>query len=102
MRSKNFRTLPTDKRQALIARVFDGLKSEFRGTPQIFVEEFSGILRNTLGIPIFVPWLQGKYLNIYSPNIFIFANTKKTLQTKILKSILCLFAFYGMCLSIKF
>jgi hypothetical protein len=25
----------------------------------MFVEEFFGILRNTLGIPIFVPWLQG-------------------------------------------
>jgi hypothetical protein len=26
----------------------------------MFVEEFFGILRNTLGTPIFVPWLQGK------------------------------------------
>ncbi len=31
-----------------------------RGTPQIFVEEFFGILRNTLEIPILVPWLQGQ------------------------------------------
>jgi hypothetical protein len=35
------------------------IKSEFPGTPQTFVEEFFGILRNTSGTPIIVPWLQG-------------------------------------------
>jgi hypothetical protein len=48
----------------LIARVSVEKESEFRRTPQIFVEEFFGILRNTLGTPIFVPWLQGLALKI--------------------------------------
>jgi hypothetical protein len=46
--------------RTLISRAFGGYESEFRGTQQIFVEEFFGILRNTLGTPIFVPWLQGE------------------------------------------
>ncbi len=33
----------------------------------MFVEEFFGILRNTLGIPIFVPWFQGVQYAILDP-----------------------------------
>jgi hypothetical protein len=36
----------------------------FVGYIYIFVDEYFGmVLRNTLGIPIFVPWLQGTKIN---------------------------------------
>jgi hypothetical protein len=38
---------------------------EFRGTPKIFVEEFLGILRNTIGTPNFNPRLQGRVSKIF-------------------------------------
>jgi hypothetical protein len=38
----------------------------------MFVEEFFGILRNTLGIPIFVPWLQGSIIVFFWVSLELF------------------------------
>jgi hypothetical protein len=47
---------------------------EFRGAPQIFLEEFRSILRKPLGTPIFVPWLQGLVIQ----KMFKFSETSKS------------------------
>jgi hypothetical protein len=56
---KNSEKSPISKYCFPYCQVIRRIRIGIPGTPQMFVEEFFGILRNTFGIPIFVPWLQG-------------------------------------------